>query len=120
VKITGAEWKQFEAEGWPKGYIWADESTLDDGTDLYPEDAPEGVLSVADGDTFVVPSWWGVGVEEADTRRIAGDTGDGVSVRTLIRRWRKQRDNEVLVVTVPKQESDRARALLSKQGWAVA
>ena len=115
MKITGAEWKRFEAEGWPKGWIWTDESILDDGRNLYPEHGAEAEIIIADGETFIVPADWGCELEE----RAQGIPAEVHSIRSLIRRWRKSRDTVTLVLAVPKRDEDAARVVLGARGWTV-
>lgn len=106
MKITGAEWKEFEAHGWPSGWIWSDESVFDDETDLYGLD---GLIRFADGEVFTVPSYWHAMPEDPP--------GDGIAIRTLIRRWRKARDTVTLAVTVPKTDLATAALLFGERGW---
>lgn len=122
MKMTGAEWREFEATGWPEGYIWADDSVLDDGRDLYVE-AGDGAIVIADGETFVVPSFWSMVLEDATPNadgivvRHSADKGDGMDMRAMVRRWRKARDNETVIVTVPKADLEAFRALMAERKW---
>jgi hypothetical protein len=109
LKITGAEWKEFEATGWPDGFIWADESTFDNGEDLYLEN---GELRFADSETFVIPSFWSVVPEEVFSP-------DGFSIRSLVKKWRKERAFVTLVVTVPRDQEPAARDVMTTNGWKV-
>lgn len=109
MKISGAEWKQFEANGWPDSYIWADESTFDDGTDLYQEG---GELSVADGATFIVPDYW-TAIKQDEQH--GEDTG--ITIRALIRKWRRARDYVSIVVEIPRSADADAREYFKGKGW---
>lgn len=114
MKIMGAEWKAFEKDGWPPGYIWADDSILDDETDLYLED---GTIRFADAETFVVPDYWTITYEGPDGERI--DNGDGLLLRSVIRKWRKARHFAMVVVTIPRAEVETAKALFAERGWRI-
>lgn len=115
MKITGAEWREFEANGWPAGYIWADESTLDDERELY---AMDGSLGFAADETFIVPAEWRMIYEGPEGKNLGGEFG--LNIRAVIRKWRKDRDSETLVVTVPKSSAGEARSLLASHGWKIA
>lgn len=115
MKITGKEWKEFEESGWPEGYIWCDESTLDDGRDIYSED---GKCSIADNETFIVPDYWSISYEGPNGKQT--DAGDGYVIRSLIRKWRKARDTEVLVITVPRDRVESIKAMLRESKVHVA
>ena len=112
MKITVAEWRQFEDEGWPPGYIWADESTLDDGREIESLTNPNEV--------FIVPDWWGCVFEGGNTegsKEIC--RGEGFSIRSLIRKWRKAKTNVTIAVTVPRDQEAEARELFKSKKWKV-
>lgn len=112
MKISGAEWKLFESRGWPPGYIWGDESHVSEGVDLYKED---GSIIFADTDTFTVPSWWFVTYEGPEGK--VTDSGEGHMIRHLIRKWRKEESTETLVLEIPKDSAEAAKALFASKGW---
>lgn len=101
MKISGAEFLEWHEKGWPEGWIWADESTLDDGRDIYAagNTPKKTVLSVAPDEIFVVPDWWAAIPEEPKE----GEE-DGATICTLIRRWRKKRDTAFVGVEVKKAD----------------
>lgn len=115
MKMTGAEWREFEATGWPEGYIWSDDSCLDNGIDI--DDNPP-----ADAEVFIVPAGWRMGWEGGDFGQIhpKDKGGEGMNVRAMIRAWRQARDSETIAVTVPKTEADTFRALMAERGWKFA
>lgn len=113
MKITGAEWKDFESTGWPEGYIWSDESTLDDGREFYDG---EGIPIIGDADTFVIPSFWSVMLEDDSLMK----QDSGKTIRSLVREWRKKRDGVTLAVTVSKEAEARFREIAAAEGWKVA
>jgi hypothetical protein len=108
MKITGAEWNLFEAEGCPASYVWSDDLILDDDRALYCKD---GSLSISDSDTFVVPDSWSMYDEDAGVR------SDSFSVRAMIRKWRASRDYAIVAVTVKKSELTRFRDILEQNEW---
>jgi len=108
MKITGAEWKEFEATGWPEGFIW-DESVLDSGEDLYLEN---GNIRFEDTDVFTVPTFWCAYPETMDP-------GESVSIRFLIKAWRKVRSVETIVLTISKADVEAAKALFKERGWKI-
>lgn len=111
MTITGAEWKQFLAEGWPAGCVFEEETTLDDGRALYTED---GSLCIGDGETFEVPDWWRVMREDPATGHLRTEDR---AVRDLVESWRANRSHEIVVLRVPKDEGEWARTIAQEQGW---
>lgn len=110
MKITGAEFKEWHNTAWPEDYIWVDETLLDDGRDLYNE---TGNIVIEDGEVFVVPAIWCIEKE--------GDiSGNPVSVRSLIKKWRNERSHTTLVVVVPKEQENQIRTICRTNGWKIA
>ncbi|MGI4811923.1 MAG: hypothetical protein ACRYGG_01070 [Janthinobacterium lividum] len=108
----------FENTAWPEGFIWSDDSTLEDGRDLYKEDGDAGELVFADNDTFIVPSYWYV-TWEGPAGHPINSANDGISIRSLIRKWRKARDITTFVVSIPKVDVAAATALFAERNWRV-
>lgn len=114
MKITFAEFKQWHETAWPKNYIWCGDTTLPDGRDIY---ADGGGLNEAIGDAEMVDLANFEGFELED-RTIAGDDIPvGLSVTTLIRRWRKEQANVMVVVTVPKADMGKFKDVCRANGW---
>lgn len=108
MKITGAEFKEWFRTGLPTGFY------LDSGMDWVGDDEEE---KIADDELFDPDERW---VLLWDGPRDEDPTdGEGVLVSTAIRRWRKQRDTEVLVVTVPKAHADEVRKMIKAVGGKV-
>ena len=107
MKITGAEFKEWHDTAWPDGYIWCEDTifTTSEGEerDIFTEDSTDDntQLTVADAETFVIPDWWSIQFEDSVL------TGKNCyTVRSLIRRWRKERSTSTFVVTVPKDDAE--------------
>ncbi len=109
MKINGAEWHLFLAEGWPEGWIYTDLPEMDDGRDV--DDIP-------DDEVFTIPDWWSAEPEHDSDAGLAG-RHPVLTIRTLIRRWRKTRGFVVLSVLVKKSDEARARALFAYSGWEI-
>ena len=120
LMMTGAEWKEFERLGWPAGYVWSDDSTLEDGKDLYPENGAEGDITISDAQAFNVPDYWHAVYEGPEGKPIDSGDGEGLSIRGLVRSWRKARDTQVVVVNVPKAEVEAFKALCRERKWVFA
>ncbi|MTJ93884.1 MAG: hypothetical protein F8N36_13650 [Desulfovibrio sp.] len=98
MKIKGAELKSFLDEAWPQPFDdWFWDHDIFDG-DPDPE-------TVYDTDDLGPIMHQGSG--EDPTR------GDGYDLAKLIRRWRKERDFDVLMVTVPKARTEEIKAALA-------
>lgn len=108
MKISAQEFWEWHETAWPEGMVWVDGSTLDDGREIYAEDGKSCALPLAE--IFTVPDWWSVYNE--DDPSVAE-----VSIRSLIRKWRRDRDSSSAVVTVPKADMDALRAIASERGW---
>jgi hypothetical protein len=107
MKITGAEWKEFEKTGWPEGYVWYEDSVFEDGTDLY---LANGNIRFADAETFVLPESWCIVPESL----VSSET---LSLRSVVKRWRKVREFVMLVVTVTRGQEEAAKKLIASAGW---
>ncbi len=111
MKITGAEFKEWHDTAWPDKHIWCDESTLDDGRNIY--DGESGELIFSPEETFTIPGWWALQDEDHPM------DGPYMSVRSLIKKWRRDRATIVLLVRIPKGAEGDARSLFADRGWSV-
>jgi hypothetical protein len=110
MKISTEEFKEWHDTAWPEGFIWCDESTLPDGRDIY---VAENTFIFEPGEVFVIPDYWTIQKE--------GEAlPEGVTIRSLIRAWRKKRDTVTVVVQVPKAEEAVLRSFVdSFKRWKV-
>jgi hypothetical protein len=100
MKIKGSELALFMENGWPgegtEDWFW-DSDDLD--TDINHD-------STYDTDELGCISYQGKGEDPTG--------GEGYSFAAAIKRWRRDRDFDILTVTVPKARGDEVRAALAK------
>lgn len=109
MKITGAEFKEWHDTAWPEGWVWADESLLDDNRELYAED---GSLVVKPDEVFTIPAFWSILPETIPAH-------EGATIRSLIKKWRKSQSTITLAIKVPRDREDEVRAYLYHQNLKV-
>jgi hypothetical protein len=113
MKITLAQWREWEKNHWPAGYVWDDESKLNDGRDI-----DDLAASSEPGDLVIqIPEWWTCSWDGVEGELLCG--GNGFTIRTLIRRWLKAQSHTQIVISIPKTELDAARKLIKERKWSL-
>lgn len=110
VKTTGAEFRRFydDAAFWPEGAWHEDEEIEVDGApisdDLAIEDIPESaVLKLKGGVVLGLPD----------------DDGDGVSLESHFKKWRKAQNTVSFVVECDKKDADVLKTTIGTFGGRV-
>jgi len=102
MKISGAELQSWMNEAWPDdNYYWNHDCFEDD-----PD--PETSYAVAD----LGPLLW-QGKREDPTR------GEGISVATEIRKWRKIRGKKTIIVMIPTEQEKALREAVKSLGGTI-
>lgn len=99
MRVSGAELHLFMQEGWPKipsedDWFW-DHDIFDDMPDLD---------TVYDTDDLGPILFQGRDRDQDPTR------GEGYCVARLIRKWRRERDSEIMILAVPKDKVAQLKA----------
>lgn len=97
MKIKGAELKQFMEDGWPSDEWYWDHEVFEED----PE--PEITYETAD----IGPLYF---------QGSAPHDGSALDLAHLIRKWRKERDFEVLTINVKKSDVGKVRSYLAELG----
>lgn len=105
MKIRGAELQQW-VDAWPDGPDWY----LDSGVDDFNLD------TIDPETTYNTDDMGYLGYQGADA--LSGFDA-ARSVEGSIRAWRKKRDFDTLVVTVPKADREKFTAMCKSNGWRV-
>lgn len=103
MKVKGDELAAFVAHGWPKpedDWYW--------DHDCFDEPDPSAVYET---DEIGPVQHQGDGTDPTN--------GAGYNLATLIKRWRKERDYDVLTVEVPKALTDAVRAAVVTAGGKI-
>lgn len=107
MKITGAEFREWHETAWPEGYVWADDTILPDGRELYSEDS-KLLFNVEPEEIFAIPDGWWI-IKENNQEH-------GKSVRDFIKEWRKKKALTILVIEIPRDQEKEFRLLLGNNG----
>lgn len=102
MKITGAEFKEWHETAWPEEWVWADDSVLADGRELYTDD---GSLCVASDEVFTIPAEWVIIPENS--------TSDGKSVRSLVKKWQHGKSTMIVAVEIPREREEELKAYMA-------
>jgi len=99
VKIKGNELQAFMNEAWPGDDWYWDHELFEDPEPDVEYDTDE------------------IGPVQYQGSDIDPTNGDGYDLATLIRRWRRNRDYDVVTVLVPKGNGDAFKALMKQSGY---
>lgn len=113
MKITAAEFREWHDTAWPEGYAWYDGSEIN-GADIYADD---GSIAPTLPETFIVPDDWSL--EREIRSRNRDDADDYPSVRSFIKKWRKEKSTATVTLSLPKDKLDELLALAKANGWRV-
>ncbi len=105
MKITGAEFMDWYANG----FLDNDWYHEDDGNVRVMDE--EGNFLLDPDKTYDTRDLGYLAYQ--GTRPVSRDE-ETMDLATVIRKWRKARDHEILIVTVPKNDHDRVKALLEE------
>lgn len=105
----GRDIKEFWDNGFPEGYY------SDDAEIQVEDDAGHCPLDL---DVKYDLNRFGVLIPEGNA--MAGEQGDPISFASAFKRWFKEQTTVTLLVTVPKEKADEARAKLKELGYIIA
>lgn len=110
VKTTGIEWKRFysDKQFWPDGVWHDDEFITIDGENANPDtclsEVPDEAKMTIDGGFVMFPD----------------SDGEGPSLESYFKKWRKAQNTEFFVCEAPKDKSDAIRQAIKDAGGKIA